>query len=164
MGINPSDFRKYVIRPTLKKLGKWSPPLENLLLGSAAQASQLGAVLVSNQGLGVYGVNREAHLRVWDDFLAFDPDMASAVRGLASQRQFLSQPDMELATNFSYATAIAWAIIAHNQVSLPEDANNLDALAQCWESCFHTSAVGNRQQFVDNYRALEATLGKAIAA
>jgi hypothetical protein len=34
--------------------------------------------------------------------------MASLVRGLASQHDFLSQPHAELATNLSYATAIAW--------------------------------------------------------
>lgn len=164
MGINPADFRKYVIRPTLNKLGKWSPSLENLLLGSAIQASQLGAVLMSEQGLGIYGVNSEAHHSVWDDFLAFDPDMASAVRGLASQREFLFQPDMELTTNFSYATAIAWAIFAQKQASIPDDENNLDALAQCWETSFQPKNTGTKQQFVENYKALETLYGKSMAA
>ena len=36
--------------------------------------------------------------------------MASRVRGLASQRAFLSDPDGELQTNLSYCTAIAWLL------------------------------------------------------
>ena len=59
MGINPADFRKYVIRPTLTKLGTWSPSLENLLLGSAAAASQLGISLSCEHGFGVYKIAKE---------------------------------------------------------------------------------------------------------
>ena len=39
------------------------------------------------------------------------PVDASRVRGLASQRAFLSDPDSELQTNLSYCTAIAWLLV-----------------------------------------------------
>jgi len=48
--------------------------------------------------------------------LAFHPDLASRIRGLASQRAFLEDPHSELATNLCYATAIAWVMyILHPQ-------------------------------------------------
>jgi len=37
--------------------------------------------------------------------------MASRVRGLASQRAFLSNPERELQTNLGYSTAIAWLLL-----------------------------------------------------
>ena len=50
------------------------------------------------------------HRDIWDRYLAFRPEIASRVRGLASQRAFLSNPDHELRTNLSYSTAIAWLL------------------------------------------------------
>ena len=43
--------------------------------------------------------------------LAFQPDLASIVRGFASQHHFLREPDLELVTNLNYATAVAMALI-----------------------------------------------------
>ncbi len=156
MGINPVDFRKFVLRPTLTKLGKWSPSLENLLLGTAAAASQLGISLGCQNGLGVYKIAKDSHHRVWDDFLAFDPDMASIVRGMASQRDFLSHPDMELATNLIYSTAIAWGVYAHKEAKIPEDENNQLALAECWFQYFQSDPKLTPQHFLESYsRTLE---------
>jgi hypothetical protein len=61
-----------------------------------------------NEGLGLFNITAAQHRDLWDRYLAFNPDLASRVRGLASQRAFLSDPDSELQTNLSYCTAIAW--------------------------------------------------------
>lgn len=164
MGINPLDFRKYVVRPTLKKLGKWSPSLENLLLGSAAQASQLGMELRCDAGVGVYKIKKELHHRVWDEFLAFDADLASKVRGFASQREFLANPDMELAINLAYSTAIAWGVYALNKAEIPEDADNPEALAWCWYQHFRTEDHLKPEHFLAGYKSLSTTKTRVIAA
>jgi len=154
MGINPADFRQLIIRPTLQKLGKWSPSLENLLLGTAAQASCLGLQSSRAQGLGVYQINRELHQCVWDTFLAFDADLASAVRGLASQREFLCNPHAELITNLSYASAIAWAIYASRNADIPQDPDNVEGLARCWHQFFCDDNSQTIRQFVTTYQQL----------
>ncbi|MGB3621025.1 hypothetical protein FT643_11055 [Ketobacter sp. MCCC 1A13808] len=164
MGINPLDFRKLIIRPTLQKLGKWTLSLENLLLGSAAQASQLGIQLQFEFGIGVYRINRELHQKVWDEYFAFDPDLASMVRGFASQREFLSDPDMELTMNLAYATAIAWGVYARSRAQIPEDADNIEALANCWFQHFCCDSRLSPQHFIDSYRQLQLTDEKPIAA
>lgn len=154
MGINPADFRQLIVRPTLQKLGKWTPSLENLLIGTAAQASGLGMQLSSNRGHGVYQVDALRHQTVWDCYLAFDPDLASAVRGLASQREFLCQPHVELTTNLSYATAIAWGLYAYSGAEIPTDANNIDGLAWCWHQHFCQDANLTTRHFVATYQQL----------
>ncbi len=165
MGINPSDFRQYIVRPTLDKLGHWSPSLENLLLGSAAYATAMGARLCcSDGGMGIYGIGSELHHSVWDEFLAFDPDMASAVRGFASQRQFLCQPDVELVTNFAYATAIAWGVYAYHTAIIPENPNDIEALAQCWVTSFTQNGEQKSNAFVDAYHRIVDTSSSAKAA
>jgi hypothetical protein len=49
------------------------------------------------------------------------------VRGLASQRAFLSDPDSELQTNLSYCTAIAWLLHQRSGRQLEEQAQQEQA-------------------------------------
>src|SRR4051812_45242515 len=124
MSMYVEDLRELVIRPTLKLLGQWSLTAENLLLGTAAQESQLGFRMQSCNGastqLGVYCISPSTHIEVWDEYLITDPEQASRLRGLASQQQFLKSPHAELITNLSYATGIAWMIYRRNEPTLTE--------------------------------------------
>lgn len=153
MGMCASELREYVIRPTLQRLGEWSPAWENLLLGTIAQASQFGFHVKDGRGMGIYQIDKETHKYVWDRFLAFDADRASLVRGFASQREFLQEPDLELVTNLAYATAIAWGLYAANGAKLPEDSNDLQAIAQCWY-CYYPrrNITQTPSDFIQNFQ------------
>lgn len=112
MDISTQDLRDQIIHPTLAYLDKTSVAAENLLV---AIVNQKQHTLGSNnpcagKGLGPYHIDSITHQTVWDKYLAFQPDLASRIRGLASQRAFLEDPHSELATNLCYATAIAWVI------------------------------------------------------
>ncbi len=165
MGICAKELREYVIRPTLKQLGQYSRAAENLLLGTAAQESGLGTHLKEehSHGLGIYRISRQRHIKVWDQYLVNFPQLASDVRGLASQHEFLEHPHAELTTNLSYATAIAWAIYCQHGVVLPQNPDNAEALAQQWLQHFHR-AGGARRDFINSYRQLNPTPGKPLAA
>lgn len=151
MGICAQELRIYVIAPCLRHLGEWSPVAENLLMGTAAFESGLGFHLHADQvadtrqqpGLGIFRIQPQQHTDIWDSYLVHDPDMASKVRGLASQREFLNHPHAELATNLSYATAIAWMIYRKTAPILP-DAGNIEALAQVWLHSYRNTP--DRQQ------------------
>ncbi len=123
MDISTQELREKIIHPTLKYLGKEGVAVENLLVAIVSQKQhptqpKLKNLLStqSNKGLGPYNIDSNSHQMVWDKFLAFHPDLASRIRGLASQRAFLEDPHSELATNLCYATAIAWVMyILHPQ-------------------------------------------------
>ena len=136
MGIAASDLRQHVIRPTLMYLGRHSPSAEALLLGVAACQSALGAVLTDRRGHGLYRIAEQRHQHIWDQHLALDPDLASKVRGLASQHAFLTAPHLELTVNLRYSTAIAWMLIEADNAPLPE-ADDLLGLARVWRRVFH---------------------------
>ncbi|WP_221796852.1 hypothetical protein [Oceanobacter mangrovi] len=108
MKLAPHELRDCVIRPTMKYLGCDSIAVENFLI-ALSQMQQVDTT-ADNSHCSIYPINRNMHRVLWDEHLAFDPDRASLVRGLASQRQFLNDPDIELQTNLAYATAIAWAM------------------------------------------------------
>ena len=116
MGIAACDLSQHVIRPTLLYLQRHSATAEALLLGAAACQSALGSALDTPQGHGLYRISEQRHQRLWDRHLAFDPDLASRVRGLASQHAFLEAPHLELTVNLRYATAIAWLLIEAEQL------------------------------------------------
>ena len=112
MDLNPQELREMVIRPTLISLGKHSQAAENLLLAIALvkQENSHRFNIHCDKSYGVFQIDAPSHQRVWDKYLAFNPELASKIRGLASQHAFLKHPHLELATNLSYATAIAWAL------------------------------------------------------
>jgi len=110
MYVTAEHLRDHVIRPTLKYLGKWSTTTEDFLLNAAVDSPDLGLFSPRNEGLGLFHITAAQHRDLWDRYLAFNPEMASRIRGLASQRAFLSDPDSELQTNLSYCTAIAWLL------------------------------------------------------
>ncbi len=110
MYFTAEQLRDQVIRPTLKYLGVWSPGTEVFLLNAATVAPELGLFSARRDGLGLFHITAAQHRDIWDRYLAFKPEIASRIRGLASQRAFLSNPEGELTTNLSYSTAIAWLL------------------------------------------------------
>ena len=135
MGIAACELSQHVIRPTLLYLGRHSIAAEALLLGAAASQSGLGSALDDKHGHGLYRIGAQRHQKLWDQHLALDPDLASQVRGLASQHAFLTAPHVELTVNLRYATAIAWMLIEAEHSELP-DADDLLGMAQIWRRVF----------------------------
>jgi hypothetical protein len=175
MGIYATDLRELIIRPTLLHLNDWSLAAENLLIGTAAQESLLAFRIRSNdtKKLGLFQISADTHTRIWDEYIVLDPEIASRLRGLASQQQFLKSPHNELATNLSYATGVAWMIYKQRLQQLPEH-NNIKALAQCWadyyctkdqpESTTNKPTEKDLADFVSHYRKLVLREHKKIAA
>jgi len=173
MGIYAEDLREFIIRPTLILLDDWSEGVENLLVGTAAQESQLGyRMQASNEtGLGIYRISAHTHLEVWDNYLVTDPESASRVRGLASQQQFLKSPHNELISNLSYSTAIAWMIYKRHEVNIADCFSSTE-LAKLWAAYYCHRDVQSHQieftsshieQFIDSYEKF-VCVNKPLAA
>ena len=157
MGICAKELRHYVVRPTLKHLKMWSPSAENLLLGTAAIESGLGFHLKheKHRALGIFQISPRMHRNIWDNFLADKPNLSSLVRGLASQREFLAHPHLELATNLSYSAAIAWLV--YYRTGKPIETMKADDLAgfgKLWHNHYHRHNQLPAQCFVDSFHTL----------
>lgn len=152
MLFSADDLRCYVIRDTLHLLGEpSSAAAENLLLGTAAQESAMGLYMKERRHLGLYHITPLTHRAIWDKYLVHTPDLASKVRGIASQKGFLQNPHGELLTNLKYATAIAWMIYRRTGKPLPA-ADDLYGLAAFWHRHFHPRPMADIQTFIRNYR------------
>lgn len=135
MGISSHEFLRYVIQPTLQQLDENAAMAQHLLLATASFQSGLGKQLQRNQGIGVYGITADQHTEVWDRYLAQDCDLASQIRGMASQHEFPKAPHTELLTNLSYATAITLMMYRYHGVKIP-DTHDPAAFARCWAQTF----------------------------
>jgi hypothetical protein len=161
MGIAASDLCRHVIRPTLIYLGRHHPRAESFLLAVAASQSALGAELDTQRGHGLYSISDTLHHKVWDEYLAKDPDLASLVRGLASQHAFLSGPDLELTVNLRYSTAIAWLMVEASHLSLPAE-DDLLGMARIWRRIFQPQ--GRLQDFTTAWQTMVRPLFQAEPA
>ena len=157
MGIAARDLRLHVIRPTLLYLQRPSSTAETLLLGAAACQSALGTALDCGRGRGLYRISDERHQQLWDEHLAHDPELASQVRGLASQHAFLAAPHLELIVNLRYATAIAWMLVESSILVLPA-ADDLIGMAMIWRQVFRPD--GSPREFIDAWHHHVADLSQ----
>jgi hypothetical protein len=158
MGIAASELSQYVIRPTLLYLGRHSVAAETLLLGAAASQSGLCSALDDKHGHGLYRIAAQRHQQLWDQHLALDPELASQVRGLASQHAFLAAPHLELTVNLRYATAIAWMLIEAENSVLPA-ADDLLGMAQIWRRVFKPN--GRSKDFIAAWQRCIGSLSQA---
>lgn len=168
MVIYVSDLCELIIKPCLETLGDDSEAAEKLLAGTAAQESLANQQCYGEQrqGLGIYRITAEQHIAVWDKYLIRFPELASRVRGFASQQQFLKNPHNELIGNLSYATAVAWMIYRANGVDTSKTAE-VNNLAQLWATHFDngTGCARNIEEFITTYRTavLETDKHKLVA-
>ncbi len=137
-----------VIRPTLEHIGVDNVETKAwLLLGTATVATAIPAAHAWPEQHGMYAITPADHVKIWDEFLAKDPDMASAVRGLASQHRFLQQPHAELNTNLAYATAIA-AMVYEEAIAVWPTTTVPAALAELWTQGFWPRANREASEFI----------------
>ena len=157
MGICGSEILECIIRPTLHRLGVYNPIAEQLMLGTAAVQSNMGSYLRSSSGgIGLFGIQHDRHEELWDSYLAFDADLASEIRGFASQHEFLKAPDMELACNMRYAATIAWMIYVEAGIDLHK-LHTTEDLAKCWYELYSRREAGfSPEDFVMHYEKLFA--------
>jgi len=145
-------------------MGMDAPEAEQLLLATANHQSEMGHHLIRNDGIGLYGISEAMHQDIWDNHLALDCELASQVRGMASQHEFPKSPHTELVTNLRYATAIAWLIYAHKGVQLDETTTAED-LTDYWQRCFMDRPLSckEREEFTRFCKKI-GPAGKCIAA
>ncbi len=158
MSIEAEQLILNIIRPTLAYLGAWTPENECLLAGTAAQ--ETGFSLDKGKGLGIYAISREKHRYIWDQYLAFQPELASQIRGLASQRAFLTNPELELVSNLAYATAIAWMIYQESGLK-SGSYNNLKKQAKAWQLYFHPTEIAQENNYCQTFVKLVSVINQS---
>ncbi len=156
--LNCQDLRKYVVRPTLEKMGLWSESAEELILGTIAHESRLGTYLhqINGPALGICQIEPTTHQDLWENYLKFRPDKAAMMAGFASRNnssiQDMTVDDSELITNLGYSIAVCRMIYYRKPEPLP-DSKNVAGLATYWKTYYNThQGRGTIDQFILDYK------------
>jgi len=143
----PLLFGNQIIWPVLEQLNCDSRSALSLLLTTAIMETGINLLpsKTKKNHFGIYQLSSSMHQIAWDKELVKHPDSASAVRGLASQHNFLQSPDSELIGNLPYATAITWFYFCNEQKNIPLSLTPKQA-ASLWNNKFHKGKAKSRTQ------------------
>ncbi|NML16536.1 hypothetical protein [Azohydromonas caseinilytica] len=144
-----NEFRKGVIKPTLLKIGLWSPAAEELLLGTALKESRLKfrRQIGGGPARGLFQMEPATHDDIWKNFLKFRAKLADQVMGLRSSPG--ADPIQELTDNDAYAAAMARVHYLRAPAALPP-AGDVQAMAAYWKKHYNTVfGAGTAKSYVD---------------
>lgn len=155
MSINKDQLRALIIRPTLQYLNLWSEAAENLLMGTAAQESQLGTYihqLGNGPALGIYQMEPNTYDDIYINYLSFKYELGTKVGNLLVGLPFHRNDSEEVVGNLYYATAMCRIHYLRIPHPLP-DADDLPGLAAYYKKYYNTPlGAATEQQFIDNYK------------
>jgi hypothetical protein len=154
--MNADQARTYIIRPSLKALTLWSANAEELLMGTAAQESQLFTYVRQSQitdasigGFGPFQMEPSTYIDLWNRLISgksFETIIMTACN--YSQKPSLSR----CMTDFMLA--VMMCRIKYYDVTEPlPDASDIPGLAAYWKQYYNTpQGAGTVQEFIDNYK------------
>ena len=154
--INPEHLRGHVIRPVLELIGgRRDAAVEDLLLGTAAQESQLGFHLIQMGGpaCGIYQIEPKTEASIWANYLAYRPDLHKAISALRSSS------GLDLVCNLAYQTAIARCVYFPVKEEIPD---TVEGQAGYWKAYYNTAkGKGTIDEYLANfYRYVTKKRGK----
>ena len=146
--LDPKDFRRYIIQPTLVHLDLWSKSAEVLLLGTALVESNLRWLKQKRggPGLGIFQIEKVTHDDIWKSYLnkLTKATLKAKVTWLVSRTPLEEQ----LIHNLAYATAIARVIYWRKPEAMPE-VDDIAGLAKYWKDHYNTYlGAGKVEDFV----------------
>jgi hypothetical protein len=147
-------FQTTIVRPTLQALQLWTAEAEMLLMGTAAQESQLTYIrqLGGGPALGYFQMEPATHDDCWTNFLNYRADLTAkvlAVRTASGQPQAI-----EMETNLKYAAAMARVRYLRVPALIPVLPRDLAAY---WKQHYNTPlGAGTMDDFIANWNRILA--------
>lgn len=149
------QLKEIVIVPALTALNLYSPSAVNLLLGTAAQETQLGHYIVQ-QGIGfkggisIYQIEKLAYNQIWDKQINTNIALKSRMKLLLG---YDSRPPAErMASDLLLATVMCRLYYYAVPKELPAF-DDVPAMATFYKKYFNTLlGKATEQEFIDNYK------------
>lgn len=148
--IDPRQLRSLVIDPVLKRIGLYSVPASDLILGTIAQESACGQYLKqmgAGPALGIIQMEPATHDDIWKNFLAFKEALRDAVAREAACG--IGGDARELVGNLNYAVAMCRVHYLRAPGAVP-----IDRLGQAryWKKWYNTErGAGSVEEYMRNW-------------
>jgi hypothetical protein len=155
MTINAKQLRELIVEPACRALNYYSPAAVNLLMGTAAQESHIGAWIAQksigvNGGLGLWQMESSTYHDVW--LRGVEPH----IRIKSTIRLYLGYESKPIAIRLVSDLMLACMMSRIHYQLVPEklpDADDLEGLARYWKKYYNTSlGKGTEEEFIENYK------------
>jgi hypothetical protein len=150
--MHAGQLKQLIIDTVLLELGAHSPAAVQLLMLTAAQESRLGYYIAQVRGpaLGIFQMEPATHADIWDNYLAYRPEMAAKLQRLAGSYPVRPQADVMI-YNLKYAAAMARVHYRRVTDPLPV-VDDIPAMAAYWKQHYNTpKGRGTVAEAVHNY-------------
>jgi len=160
--IDPLEFKKLIVQPTLDDMSElWGPQINqeaavNQIIGTYLKESVINGVthitqLNDGPAKGVFQIEPDTELSIWDDYLAYRPDKASFVRGLMEQHLVEGH---DLVSNLRYQVVMCRLKYWQRSFKWPQDPNDIRALGVIWNKEYNANPDhGTVTEYVERYEA-----------
>lgn len=142
-GVDPKQFVRYILRPTLQRIGLWSPSAEVLCLGTALTESRLRYVDQIDKAnkpgpaFGPYQIEGPTHADYYRNFLRYNTDLRMKCMRLSSCFSSDIPDPQEMWGNWMYASAMCRVHYRRIKAALPPT-NDALAMAEYWKRYFNS--------------------------
>ena len=153
MSIDTRDMIEAIIRPVLRDMGMYSVAAEQLVAGTIAHESLMGAFLRQQGGpaLGVAQMEPVTHDDIWDNYLKYHPELVSKLEVATWTDLGKVHPADLLVCNLKYAVAMCRIKYYRVSGALPL-AGDVQGLAGYWKQNYNTPlGRGVVNDFIANY-------------
>ncbi len=141
---------KYTIRPALEYMCLYSEAAENLLLGTAAQESNMGdhvRQLKGGPAIGIYQIEPNTYKDVIYNYAIYRDPILKKIQAM----QVGQTLNDHLRSSLFYQTIIARLIYQRVLEKLP-DKDDIKELARYWKQYYNTiKGRGTVEEFIKNY-------------
>ncbi len=164
MGINAAQLREYVIQPALEEIGLYSMAAEELVLGTAAHESKLGAYLhqVKGPALGIFQMEPATYRDIWERWLPGQKELAQRLRemtcGVAGPDGIITDAPAAATMIHDLRFAAAMCRVFYRRIKAPlPAAGDLVGQAAYWKRHYNTAlGKGTPEQYAAAWRNLVA--------
>lgn len=153
------QFRGCIVQPALKRINRYSPQAEALLVGICAHESRGGTYVrqIKGPALGVFQMEPMTHDYLWRSYLGANPALRANV--LASLRLAAKPSPEEMVHNLQYAAMMARIFFLRFPEPIPE---TLEGQAALWKQRYNTAqGKGTVEQYIADYQAFTGEKKKA---
>lgn len=152
-GLNPIDFRDYVVVPTLKYLDPdipYSDGAVEQVLGTALAESHLCRLVQVGGGpaLGVYQIEPATNEDCWQNYLHHQDRLGEKVSGLIA---YSEGDERSLQTNLAYATAICRIVYRRSPLPIPA-AGDRPAQGETWVKAYNKGGAATVEKYVQAWQ------------
>jgi hypothetical protein len=152
--MDATTFRDTIVQPALMALDSWSLRSEQLMMGTAAQESQLiyTEQIGGGPALGYFQMEPATHDDCWVNYIDFRPALKSKV--LAIRAATGTPRAVEMKADAPYAAAMARVRYMRVPANIPDDPREI---AEYWKLYYNTPlGAGTVNDFIGNWNKLLA--------